>query len=124
MSDHPLLIERASQGMTIAKLSAKSGIKPSTISQIENGISPGRPATLIRLAIALGLDKNYFTPKSKAKEIKTVKMPHSVLVKDIDLTCTICKQEIVPYDGIRFGIDPEMPEYLFVICLQCDPIKR
>jgi ribosome-binding protein aMBF1 (putative translation factor) len=54
--ENPVRVWREHRNLSLRALAAKSGTTPSALSAIETGKSEGRPATLRRLAEALGVD--------------------------------------------------------------------
>ncbi len=59
--EHPLRLWREHRGLTVAALSARSGVAGSYISEIETGKKPGSVAALKKLAAALAVDLDDLT---------------------------------------------------------------
>jgi len=53
---HSVKVARVRAGMTLSELAEKSGVGPTTISQIERGIREPHATTLYKLALALRVD--------------------------------------------------------------------
>jgi transcriptional regulator with XRE-family HTH domain len=53
---HSVKVARVRAGMTLSELAEKSGVRPTTISQIERGIREPHATTLYKLALALRVD--------------------------------------------------------------------
>lgn len=61
-SMHPLTAWREASSLTIAALADRTGVRPATISEIENGKVDPRYSTVKALADALGVDVDSIMP--------------------------------------------------------------
>lgn len=117
---------RLLKGMSMLEVSKASGLTVSTISNLENGYSKGKPKTIKRLCEALSLDPEPFLAarmnqyqEDRESRQEAIKTPDNAIYRsELTMRCELCGRMIDSVKGLRLLPAEDNPELLFAVCLK------